>query len=96
MTETAPVHELQENKHMKYELDDTKCGLQTMYTQTWSQTLHDIIFNFLRENQYLPDSNDPNQLKSTPKSVLDVIAMFYANDQTNYKTFNDYITAMLL
>eukprot|EP01084_Bolivina_argentea_P074587 135292_1 len=94
MTQKAPLApESKEKQSMK---DDRDCGLQKIYTQTWSQTLHDIVFNFLRKNDYLPDTNDSNQLKTAPKSVLDIIAKYYANDQTNYKTFNDYITAIIL
>lgn len=76
--------------------DDKECGLQSLYLQTWSKTLHDIVFNFLRKNDYLPDGNDSNQLKSTPKEILDTISLFYANDQTNYKSYYDYVTAILL
>ena len=75
---------------------DSECGLQAIYKQTWSQTLHDIVFNFLRTGGYLSGSADTNQLETTPKSVLDLIGKFYVNDSTNYKTFNDYITAIVL
>ena len=58
--------------------DDSECGFERIYKQKWSQTLHDIVFNFLRTGGYLPGSTDSNQLESTPKAVLDLIGKFHA------------------
>ena len=63
-----------------------------MYNYSWSQCLNDIVMNFLRSNGILTDFEDV----IIPKSVSDVIALFYSNDSTKYRSYDDYMNAILI
>ena len=70
--------------------EENKCPV--MYNYSWSQCLNDIVMNFLRKNGILTDFED----FIIPKSVYDVIAQFYSNDSTKYRSYNDYMNAILI
>eukprot|EP01084_Bolivina_argentea_P090329 162811_1 len=69
--------------------DEKNCP--AMYKQSWSDTLYDIVNNFLRKNDILKDCN-----QIIPKSMYEIIISFYINDITKNKSFKDYMNAVLI
>jgi len=70
--------------------EDANCPI--MYKQSWSNTLNDIVTNFLRNVGILQSFEDV----IIPRIILDEIAKFYSNDVTKYRSFEDYMHAILI
>eukprot|EP01084_Bolivina_argentea_P099995 179650_1 len=62
-----------------------------MYNRSWSDTLIDVINNYCRHNDILTQLN-----KTIPTVVFETIALFYANDITRRRSYEDYVHALLI
>eukprot|EP01083_Nonionella_stella_P005555 16043_1 len=62
-----------------------------MYNRSWSDTLIDVINNYCRHNDILTQLN-----QNIPTVVFETIALFYANDITHRRSYQDYVHALLI